>query len=82
MSKKKIAYDQLVKLDGQYFRDDEGWRSDHPEEFTDEEAAHRLATWLFDNEGDEARLRKKVKEHLPDVYVQMLECFVDGNHDT
>ena len=71
-----VTYDQLVKLDERYFKN----AGKHA--LIDEQAAYRLATWLFDHEGDEAQCRKKVKEQLPHVYLAMLEHFIDGNHDT
>ena len=72
-----ITHAQLLKLDPKYFR------SFEPEDLTDEQVAYRLATWLYDKEGWEPILRQKVKEQLPhNVYVEMLENFVDGNHDT
>jgi hypothetical protein len=74
-----VTYDQLHKLDSRYFRMQDADIEDFP---TDAEAAYRIATWLFDHEGDETRCRKKVKEQLPHIYVAVLEHFVDGDHDT
>jgi len=78
-TKKGVTYDQLVKLDSEYF---DPKYADEESDYTNKEAAYRLATWLFDNEGDETRCRKKAKEQLSHVYLEMLENFVDGNHDT
>jgi len=71
-----VTHEQLVALDKEYFENDE------EKEYTDEEAAYHLATWIFDHEGSEQLCRKKIKEQLPHLYLAVLEDFIDGNHDT
>lgn len=73
-----VKYDQLTKLDRRYFKP----QGEDKEELTNQQAIHRLATWLFDNEGDATNCRKKLKAQLPQIYVEVLEHFVDGDHDT
>lgn len=75
-----VTYDQLVKLDSRYFK--EAYRKDNPKVLTEEQAAYRLATWLFDNEERQTTCRKKLKQQIPQAYVMTLEKLLDEDHDT
>lgn len=78
----KLA-EKLKLIDPKYFEDAlEGIPGDESTALTNEKVAYKLATYLFDNEGREFQILPKIKEHLPQVYVETLENFVNGNHDT
>ncbi len=69
----KVPAEILERIDPKYFKD--------AEDMTVEKACYRLATWLYDKEYVEPLL-PKLKEYVPMLYVQVLENFVIGNHDT
>jgi hypothetical protein len=67
---------QLQELDNEYFQH---IFEDGEETMDEEEFRHHLATFLFDSDGYG---REKIKKLFSDIYVKVLEDYIDGNHDT
>jgi alpha-amylase/alpha-mannosidase (GH57 family) len=66
----------LAAFDPRYFKN-------LKEEITWEDAAYHLATWLFDHNDDMEEARKQLKKGVSvDLYVQAMEKYLDGDHDT
>jgi hypothetical protein len=71
-----ISAKVLLDIDEDYF----SVHYDGSEKLSEKTVRGDLATWLFDNDGAG---REEMKEKLPhDLYVKVLEDYIDGEHDT